>query len=109
MSGMGVRARQTPRLSDAVCPTDEDVRRTRLARLSPRTRQLVEMLVRRPDLSIVDVARLIGLAESNARVRLHREVYPPSGLDCEGRGHLTVLYRDLVEVDPADDASTPCE
>ena len=58
------------------------------------------MLVRRPDLSVVDVARLLGLAESNARVRLHREVYPPTGLDCEGRAHLAVEYRDVVGPEP---------
>jgi hypothetical protein len=100
------RVRQRPRPGDAARSADEDDRGARLARLRPRTRQLVEMLVRRPDLSVVDVARLIGLAESNARIRLHREVYPPSGLDCEGRGHLSALYRDLVEADPTDDAST---
>jgi hypothetical protein len=71
-------------------------RGARLARLSRRSRQLVEVLVCRPELSVVDAAALLDMAVSNARKRL-REVYSPSCLDCEGRTHMVAAYGDVVE------------
>lgn len=65
----------------------------RLRGLPPRTRQLVEAVVRRPELSIVESAHLIGMRVHNARARL-KEAYRL--LDVEGRAHLVAEYRDTV-------------
>ena len=82
-----------------------DERHARLVRLPRRTRQLVEMLVRRPDLTVVDVAGLLQMSVHNARKRLRCEVYPASGLDVENRTHLASAFRDVVELEAAPDAS----
>jgi hypothetical protein len=100
MPGDNPGARQLPPPDDALRPVEDD-RRVRLARLSRRSRELVQLLVRRPELSIRDAAELLGIAQSNARKRLRVEVYPPSGLDVEGRTHMTSLYRDAVDLEAA--------
>jgi hypothetical protein len=85
-----------------------DERRERFARLPRRTRQLVEVLVRRPELSIVDAAAVVGISEHNARKRLRCDVYAATGLDVEGRTHLVAEYRDVIGPQPtsAEDACT---
>lgn len=93
-----------PRPDDAARPADDD-RRRRLAGLSRRSRELVEMLVRRPELSIVDAAALLEMSVPNARKRLRCEVYPASGLNVENRTHMASAYRDVVELEAALDTS----
>lgn len=104
MPGKEAQARVTPRLGDATRLDGDDGRRARVARLSPRSRALVEAMVWRAELSIADIARQLGLSETNARTRLRREVYPAHGLDVESRSHLVSLYRDVVGSDATTDA-----
>src|SRR5262245_57343875 len=94
------RGPHTPPPDDPARPIDDE-RRARLARLSRRSRELVELLVRRPELSIVDAAALLEMSVPNARKRVRVEVYPVSGLDCEGRTHMSSLYRDVVDLEAA--------
>lgn len=79
-----------------------DERRRRVAGLPPRTRALVEMLIRRVDLSVVDVAGLLEMGVANARKRL-RSVY--AAWELEGRTHLSVEYREAI----GPEATPECE
>lgn len=103
MLGENSGVRRMPRPDDAARPADDD-RRARLARLSRRSRELVALLVHRAELSIVDAAALLNMSVPNARKRLRVEVYPPSGLDVEGRTHLVSVYGDVIELDEAVEA-----
>jgi hypothetical protein len=73
-----------------------DDRRERLRQqLTPRTFALVEALVRRGDLTIREISAHLGLAVTNARTRLAREVYSVHGLNIESRAHLISEFHDL--------------
>lgn len=81
--------------------SDKAEQRQRFEILPRRTRQLVEMLIVRADLTVVDVAGLLQMSVHNARKRLRCEVYAAWGL--EGRTHLVAEYRDVVVPDATTD------
>lgn len=63
-------------------------------KLPPRTRQLVEMALARPDLPLTDVANLIGMAVSTMRTRMRRAY---RDLGCFGRVGLHASLAPLLQ------------